>query len=60
MKISIITVTLNNISVINRCLASVISQKYNDIEHIIIDGASTDGTLSLLESKREQFKFLIS
>jgi glycosyltransferase involved in cell wall biosynthesis len=60
MKISIITVTLNNISVINRCLASVISQKYDDIEHIIIDGASTDGTLSLLESKREQFKFLIS
>jgi glycosyltransferase involved in cell wall biosynthesis len=60
MKISIITVTLNNISVINNCLASVMSQKYNDIEHIIIDGASTDGTLLLLESKREQFKVLIS
>ena len=60
MKISIITVTLNSASVINHCLGSVQHQKHDDIEHIIIDGASTDGTLSLLESKREQFKFLIS
>jgi glycosyltransferase involved in cell wall biosynthesis len=60
MKISIITVTLNSASVINHCLDSVRHQKYDNIEHIIIDGASTDGTLSLLESKREQFKFLIS
>ena len=60
MKISIITVTLNSASVINHCLDSVQHQKHDDIEHIIIDGASTDGTLSLLESKREQFKFLIS
>jgi len=60
MKISIITVTLNSASVINHCLDSVQHQKHDNIEHIIIDGASTDGTLSLLESKREQFKFLIS
>jgi glycosyltransferase involved in cell wall biosynthesis len=60
MKISIITVTLNSASVINHCLDSVQHQKHDDIEHIIIDGVSTDGTLSLLESKREQFKFLIS
>lgn len=60
MKISIITLTLNSASFINHCLDSVQNQKHDDIEHIIIDGASTDGTLSLLESKREQFKFLIS
>ncbi len=60
MKISIITVTFNSFSFINDCLASVKEQKYDDIEHIIIDGASTDGTLSLLESKREQFGALIS
>jgi glycosyltransferase involved in cell wall biosynthesis len=60
MKISIITVTLNSASVINHCLDSVQHQKHDDIEHIIIDGASTDGTLLLLESKREQFKVLIS
>ena len=60
MKISIITVTFNSVSVINDCLISVRSQKYKDIEHIIIDGSSTDGTLSLLESKRDQFATLIS
>ena len=48
------------ISFINDCLASVKLQKYSDIEHIIIDGASTDGTLSILESKRHQFATLIS
>jgi glycosyltransferase involved in cell wall biosynthesis len=60
MKISIITATLNSASVIDYCLASVQSQKHYDIEHIIIDGASTDGTLSLLKTKREQFKVLVS
>ena len=60
MKISIITVTFNSFSVINDCLESVKSQKYNNIDHIVIDGASTDGTLTLLENKREQFKDLIS
>jgi glycosyltransferase involved in cell wall biosynthesis len=60
LKISVITVTFNSELYIHDCLASVKSQKYHDIEHIIIDGASTDGTLSLLESKREQYKVLIS
>ena len=60
MKISIITVTFNSFLFINDCLTSVKEQKYDDFEHIIIDGASTDGTLSLLESKREQFGALIS
>jgi glycosyltransferase involved in cell wall biosynthesis len=60
MKISIITVTLNSASVIDDCLASVQHQKHDDIEHIIIDGASTDRTLSLLKSKRDQFKVLVS
>ena len=60
MKVSVITVAFNSVSFINDCLASVKSQKYSDIEHIIIDGASTDGTLSILESKRHQFATLIS
>ena len=45
MKISIITPTFNSASVINECLDSVKSQKYNNIEHIIIDGNSKDETL---------------
>ena len=60
MKVSIITVAFNSFSVINDCLASVKLQKYSDIEHIMIDGASTDGTLSILKSKRHQFASLIS
>ena len=60
MKISIITVTLNCVSVINDCLSSVSAQKYDDIEHIIVDGGSTDGTLILLKSKRNHLAALIS
>ena len=51
MKVSIITVTFNSVSVINDCLESISSQDYNNIQHIVIDGASTDGTLSILKSK---------
>jgi len=60
LKVSIITVTYNCKSVILDCLNSVASQSYKNIEHIIIDGASTDGTLTLLKSKSEQFSQLIS
>ena len=60
MKISIITVTYNNASVIKDCLESVKSQKYNNIEHIIIDGRSTDETLSILKSRRKQLSVMLS
>jgi len=60
MKVSIITVTFNSISVINDCLDSISSQEYDNIQHIAIDGASTDGTLSILESKHSQINTLIS
>jgi len=60
MKVSIITVTFNCISVINDCLESIKAQEYKDIEHIVVDGASTDKTLSLLNAKRDQIQVLIS
>tara|TARA_B100000959_G_C14912515_1_gene595767 strand:- start:615 stop:1385 length:771 start_codon:yes stop_codon:yes gene_type:complete len=60
MKISIITVTFNSIKYIKDCLASVKSQNYLNIEHIVVDGASDDGTLSLLKSNKEQFTKIIS
>ncbi len=60
MKISVITVTFNSESVIQDCLSSVMMQKYKNIEHIIIDGKSNDGTLSILESQRNHFAALIS
>lgn len=60
MKISIITVVWNNVNTISDTINSVLSQNYENIEYIIIDGGSTDGTLSLLESKRNQLSVLVS
>ena len=50
MKISIITATYNSASHIAGCLASVNNQSHKNIEHIIIDGASTDNTLEIIKS----------
>lgn len=50
MKISIITITYNSAKTLPRALASVTSQKYDKIEHIIVDGASTDGTIDLIKA----------
>ena len=60
MKISIITVTYNCDSVLIDCLNSVALQSYNNIEHILIDGASTDRTLPIINSKRDQISVLVS
>lgn len=50
MKVSIITVVYNNAHVIKSAIDSVLSQTYPDIEYIIIDGKSTDGTLDVISS----------
>lgn len=50
MKISIITITYNSAKTLQRALESVQSQTYKDIEHVIVDGESTDGTKELIET----------
>ncbi|MBO9506222.1 glycosyltransferase family 2 protein [Thalassospira sp. A3_1] len=50
MIITIITVCFNSSKTIIRTLDSVASQSCSDIEHIVIDGASTDGTLDLIKN----------
>lgn len=60
MKISIITVTLNSSCVIASCLESVKNQTYDNIEQIVIDGKSTDDTLSIIKSKPYKISTLIS
>ncbi len=50
MKISIITITFNSAKTIQRALESVLSQTYPDIEHVIVDGASSDGTKEIIEA----------
>ena len=50
MKISIITVVWNNNETIKDAIDSVLNQTYKDIEYIIIDGVSTDGTVDTIKS----------
>lgn len=50
MKISIVTVVYNNANVIKSAIDSVLNQTYSDIEYIIIDGKSTDGTVEIIQS----------
>lgn len=49
MKISIITVCYNSAATIEKTLQSVASQTYNNIEYIVVDGNSNDGTLAIIE-----------
>lgn len=56
MKISIITITYNSAQTLQRALDSVQSQTYKDIEHVIIDGASTDGSCALIEAYAKAHK----
>ncbi len=50
MKVTVVTAVLNGVSTIADCVASVRAQSYANIEHLVVDGGSTDGTIELLES----------
>ena len=58
--ISIITVTLNSVKLLETTINSVAAQSYPLIEFIIIDGGSTDGTLSLIKDNETQISTYIS
>lgn len=60
MKLSIVTVVRNNAATVAEAVASVLSQDYPEVEYVVIDGASTDGTLSRLEPYRERLAVLLS
>jgi glycosyltransferase involved in cell wall biosynthesis len=51
-KISVITVVRNGAYFIERCLQSIADQDYDNVEYIVIDGASTDGTQAIIERYR--------
>lgn len=48
-KVSIITMTYNDLSHLKQCVDSVLKQDYENIEYIIVDGNSSDGTIEFLE-----------
>lgn len=60
MKISIITICYNNEKDIRETLESVVSQTYPDIEYIIKDGGSKDGTLAVVNEYKERISKIIS
>jgi glycosyltransferase involved in cell wall biosynthesis len=60
LKISIITPTFNSEKYLERCIKSIQSQDYNNIEHIIIDGDSNDETINIIKKYQNNKTILIS
>ena len=60
MKISIVTVVYNNANVIKSAIDSVVNQTYKNIEYIIIDGKSTDGTVEIIQSYGDKISKFVS
>ena len=58
MKISVITVCYNAQNTIERTIQSVLNQTYQDIEYIVVDGASTDSTLQILQQYQDKLKYI--
>lgn len=59
-KISIVTVTYNCVDSVERTICNVLEQTYPNIEYIIIDGASTDGTKEVIEKYADRLAYWIS
>jgi len=60
MKVSIITAALNNAGTIEDAITSILGQKHNNMEHIVVDGGSKDGTLEIIKKYEEQISKVIS
>lgn len=60
MKLSIITVNLNNRDGLQRTIDSVVGQTFRDFEWIVIDGGSTDGSRELIEQHAGHFAYWVS
>lgn len=60
MKVSLITVTYNSANYLVDCIKSVEGQNYNNIEHIIVDGNSTDGTQAIIRQYKNHITKWIS
>ena len=58
--VSVITVTLNAAETLEQCIRSVLRQTYDNVEYIVVDGVSTDGTIELLKKYEYAIDYFIS
>lgn len=59
LKISIVTISFNQVNYLKDCIESVVSQKYENFEYIIVDPGSTDGSRELIESYSDKVSNII-
>lgn len=59
-KITVITATYNCVDTIEQCISSVVNQTYNNLEYIVIDGGSTDGTVEIIKKYDEKIAYWCS
>lgn len=58
--LSVITVCFNSAKTIEKCVLSVLEQDYDNVEYIVIDGGSTDGTIDILRKYEDAIDYIIS
>jgi glycosyltransferase involved in cell wall biosynthesis len=60
MKLSIITINLNNVNGLRKTIESVVNQTFTDYEYIIIDGGSTDGSVEVIKEFADKITYWVS
>ena len=60
IKISIVTICYNSAATIENTIKSVLNQEYDNLDYVIIDGASTDSTMEIVERYRNRLSVVVS
>ena len=60
MKYSVITINFNNVEGLRKTIKSVVGQTFNDYEYIVIDGGSTDDSVSVIKENSDRINYWVS